>query len=101
MGLFEVGDKVRIKKRTDISENYRFSFIDEMAEMSGTEAIIYSKRPAYTMKPTIEDDGYQYSLLINGIESEYKWASSMLEPITGSNLIVVNDEDSVKLNFKL
>lgn len=105
MVLFKVGDKVRIKKREGSVDDYRFGFTENMSKLAGEIAVITACYLASAEGGKIPDDGYLYQIEIDGRIKEFNWASSMLEPIRGSNptsnFIVINDEDSIKLNFKL
>lgn len=37
--LFKVGDKVRVKRKVGSEDDYKFSFVDEMAALAGKKLI--------------------------------------------------------------
>lgn len=103
MALFKVGDKVRIKKREGSVGDYRFGFTDDMSKLAGKVATVAQCHQSCGEFPLVPDDGYLYRLKVGEEGAEFCWASNMLESVTSSNFnpIVINDEDSIKLNFKL
>lgn len=110
--LFKVGDVVRIKERIGNGGDYKYSFVDEMANLSGKEFTIKEIIPDdYNGKCTIPDDNARYSLYGNW----HAWSSGMLELVSREEestryqskpdneplKITISKKNKLKLNFKL
>lgn len=110
--LFKVGDIVRVKKRIGQGDNYRYYFVDEMADLSGQVFSIEEVQPNYNdSKCEISDDNAAYKL--EGIA--YTWSSGMLELVSREEestryqskpdneplKITISKKNKLKLNFKL
>lgn len=110
--LFKVGDVVRVKERIGDKADYKYSFVDEMANLSGKEFTVKEVGPDnYNEKFTIPDDNARYTLSGNW----YTWSSGMLELVSrkeestryqsktenDSFKITLSKKNKLKLNFKL
>lgn len=95
--LFKVGEKVRVKRRVGSKDDYKFSFVDEMAALAGKELTIESVIPNRnnSIKP-VSDDNASYQMK----ESGYTWSSGMLEKVSSSSITVGNNK-GVKLDFNI
>lgn len=95
--LFKVGDKVRVKRRVGSKDDYKFSFVDEMAALAGKELTIERVLPDrdYSKKPVPDDNALYY---MQG--SGYSWSSGMLEKVPSSSITIGNNK-RVKLSFNI
>lgn len=95
--LFKVGEKVRVKRRVGSREDYKFSFIDEMAALAGKKLTIERVIPDRddSIKP-VSDDNASYQMK----EYCYIWSSGMLEKVPSSSITVGNNK-GVKLDFNI
>lgn len=101
--IFKVGDKVRIKKRTQPSDDYKYSFADAMAKLAGQIFIIKSVSADHnTKKRPVSDDNALYHLKED--VGNWSWASSMLERVSDSPVVptpITLSKKRIKLNFKV
>lgn len=95
--LFKVGEKVRVKRRVGSKDDYKFSFVDEMAALAGKELTIERVLPDKndSKKPVPDDNALYYMQ-----ESGYSWSSGMLERVSNSSITVGNNK-GVKLDFNI
>lgn len=95
--LFKVGQKVRIKKREGKDDDYKYSFVDDMANMAGQIVTVTEVMPAFSHESRkYADDCAKYYIDIGS----WSWASSMLEPIE-EGITFNRKKNHYKLNFKL
>lgn len=93
---FKVGDRVRIKKRVFDGAQYRYGFVDSMADLEGKSFTVQKVTHHPYGKPddyAVHDDTYRYDL-----NNGYIWSSGMLESIFS---ISPKNKKHVKLNFNL
>lgn len=89
--LFKVGDKVRVKERIGSKDDYKYSFIDEMAALAGEVLTIERILPdRNTSEKPVPDDNALYYMK----ESDYSWSSGMLEKAPSSSITVGNYHSS-------
>lgn len=76
--LYKKGDIVTIARREGLSNDYRFTYTDEMQQFTGQSFEIADSRPSDSEPCMRKDDGWVYYL--RGGATGYCWASSMFEP---------------------
>lgn len=97
--LFKVGEKVRIKKRTGKEDDYKYSFTNTMSRLAGEIFTIKEVEADYDVEvKVIPDDDALYTLLEDN--NKMGWASSMLEKVSDSNLLL-KKRNKVHLNFNI
>lgn len=99
--IFKAGEKVRVKKRVGDSRDYRYTFSDTMAELSGKTFTISRVVPnRYGKEYSIPDDNTLYFLKEDTIG--YAWSSGMLEKISEiSSDSLIKPRKKLVLNFKV
>lgn len=99
--IFKVGEKVRIKIRTDNEGDYKFGFTSSMNKYSGEIFTIKEVYPEYCLKEyKISDDNAKYVLKED--KDEYSWSSSMLDRISEiSSDSLIKPRKKLVLNFKI
>lgn len=95
----KVGDEVIINERIGKSQDYPFSFVDEMANLHGE---IFKIDNIREKDLNYEDDrefynGDDSNYSLGGKASQYNWSSSMFTPV--DDRFYENDSPNIKINI--